>query len=334
MHSSTDKTAPPHAPMSSVLGQQIGPAGEEAWIEVVQKMDEVYSDLVNSQTELENKNEQLKKAYEELDDAHKKLTLAQERLIVSEKMAALGRLVAGVAHELNNPISFVFGNMHALKRYGSQISQFFELLRKKQPSPEVEDLIAEQKIDKILADITPLVEGTLEGAERVSDIVQGLRRFSSNQEEAPGQFNLVRVIRTAVDWVIKAERANPTVKLDLPEAMEITGRKGQTHQILVNLVQNAVDALSDTENPEIRVSCRSVDDAVEISIADNGPGIQAEEMDKIFEPFFTTKPVGQGTGLGLYISYGMALKQGGSLTATNNENGGATFTLKVPHDGQ
>ncbi|MEZ5877127.1 MAG: histidine kinase dimerization/phospho-acceptor domain-containing protein [Tepidamorphaceae bacterium] len=136
---------------------------------------------------------ELRRAYRELDVAHQKLTQTQQQLLVSEKMAALGRLVAGVAHELNNPISFVFGNMYALRRYGSAITQYLEACNSDMSRDELQVLRRELKIDKVLSDIAPLVEGTLEGAERVRDIVQDLRRFSSNQKETPESFNAVRL---------------------------------------------------------------------------------------------------------------------------------------------
>ncbi|MGD9669227.1 MAG: ATP-binding protein [Hyphomicrobiaceae bacterium] len=273
---------------------------------------------------------ELRRAYHELDEAHRRLTQTQQKLVVSEKMAALGRLVAGVAHELNNPISFVFGNMHALKRYGSAITRYLEACDAYVKVPELDELRVKLRIDHVLRDIAPLVEGTLEGAERVSDIVQDLRRFSSNQEEPSESFDVGRLVRTAADWVVKAERIKPAVELDVPEGLETVGRRGIIHQIIVNLVQNAVDVLAGKSGGRIKISARADQALLRIEVADNGTGIRQEHFDKIFEPFFTTKPIGQGTGLGLYVSYGLALKQGGNLTAANNAEGGATFILTVP----
>ncbi|MCB1504954.1 MAG: PAS domain-containing protein [Hyphomicrobiaceae bacterium] len=275
---------------------------------------------------------ELRRAYRELDEAHQRLTQTQQQLIVSEKMAALGRLVAGVAHELNNPISFVFANMHALKRYGAAIKNYLSACDTHMRVPELDELRRKLRIDHVLRDITPLVEGTLEGAERVSDIVQDLRRFSSNQEEPVELFDVARLVRTATDWVVKAERIKPAIEFEIPEVLEIRGRRGAVHQIVVNLVQNAVDVLADRPASRIVISMAVNGDMLEISVKDNGTGIRPEYFDKIFEPFFTTKPIGQGTGLGLYVSYGIALKHGGNLTAANNEQGGATFTLTVPVD--
>ena len=273
---------------------------------------------------------ELRRAYRELDVAHQKLTQTQQQLLVSEKMAALGRLVAGVAHELNNPISFVFGNMYALRRYGSAITQYLEACNSDMSRDELQVLRRELKIDKVLSDIAPLVEGTLEGAERVRDIVQDLRRFSSNQKETPESFNAVRLVQTAADWVVKAQRVKPEVRFKTPDTLEMTGLKGQLHQIIVNLVQNAADVLVDCQDPFIEISCAREGGEIVFRVADNGTGIPENRIDKIFEPFFTTKPIGTGTGLGLYVSYNMAMKQGGDLTVANRPEGGAEFTLRIP----
>ena len=276
---------------------------------------------------------ELQRAYRELDSAHQKLTQTQQRMMVSEKMAALGRLVAGVAHELNNPISFVFGNMYALKRYGAAMTEYLTACDGSGGNPaEVAALRKSLKIDRVLQDIGPLVDGTLEGAERVRDIVQDLRRFSSNQEETTESFNITRLVRTAADWVIKTQRVKPAVRLDIPDKLELYGRKGQLHQIIVNLVQNAADVLEGDPKGEIVITGERVGGDVVIRVADNGPGIPPERIDKIFEPFYTTKPIGAGTGLGLYVSYNMAMKQGGDLTAANRPEGGAEFTVRVPAD--
>jgi two-component system sensor histidine kinase HupT/HoxJ len=112
----------------------------------------------------------------------------------------------------------------------------------------------------------------------------------------------------------------------------MTGHKGHIHQIVVNLVQNAADVLSGREDGEIRISCSGENGMIQVRVADNGTGIAPAAMDKLFEPFFTTKPIGSGTGLGLYVSYNMALKQGGELRAANRPEGGAEFTLRIPEN--
>jgi two-component system sensor histidine kinase HupT/HoxJ len=272
---------------------------------------------------------ELRRAYEELHATHRELKQAQEQLVHSEKMASLGRLVAGVAHELNNPISFVFGNMHALKRYGSRITQYLDAIHKGTAEEEREALRKQLKIDHILSDIGSLIDGTLEGAERVSDIVLDLRRFSGNQQEDTQPFPLAPVVATAVDWVVKAARRKPEVSVDIPEELEAVGIKGLVHQILVNLVQNAIDVMDEVDAPRLQIRGWQDWDNVRIEVRDFGPGIPKQDLMRVFDPFFTTKDVGKGTGLGLYISYGLASDQGGSLMASNHPDGGAMFTLTL-----
>jgi len=273
---------------------------------------------------------ELRRAYASLNRAHHELRQAQQQLVLSEKMAALGRLVAGVAHELNNPISFVFGNMHALKRYGERLTMYLQAIDRGESAEDLQALRAKLKIDRVLADIAPLVDGTLEGAERVSEIVQDLRRFSSTQSEAADAFNLARVIRTAVSWVVKACRTKPVTSFDLPESLEVVGRKGPVHQIIVNLVQNAVDVMAGVDAPRLEIAARAENGAATVIVRDHGPGITEDAMERIFEPFFTTKKIGEGTGLGLYVSYGLAEELGGKLEAANHPDGGAVFTLSLP----
>ncbi|MES9876543.1 MAG: ATP-binding protein [Candidatus Sedimenticola sp. 1PA] len=273
---------------------------------------------------------ELRRAYDELNKAHQELQQTQQQLVQSEKMASLGRLVAGVAHELNNPISFVFGNMHALKRYGQRITRYISAIDSKIPPEELMKLRQELKIDAVMKDIGSLIDGTMEGAERVSDIVQDLRRYSGAQKELPGVVDLPRVIETAVHWVSKAARIKPNVEYDLPGHFEVTTCKGQLHQILVNLVQNAVDVLEGREDAKIVVGCSQENKHALITVRDNGPGISDDPVTRVFDPFFTSKPVGEGTGLGLYISYGLAADLGGELTVANHPDSGAQFTLKLP----
>jgi len=273
---------------------------------------------------------ELRRAYDDLNRTLYELKQAQQQLVHSEKMASLGRLVAGVAHELNNPISFVFGNMHALKRYASRITEYLSEVDAQVDSPQLQQLRRELKIDRILNDMGPLVDGTLEGAERVSDIVQDLRRYSGVQKEAYSRFDLPELIRKAVQWVLQASRVKLEVSYELPDTLEIESHKGQIHQILVNLVQNALDAMAQQAQPELTLSCETAGDVVRIHVLDRGPGIAEKDRAQIFEPFFTSKPVGQGTGLGLYISYGLARDLGGDLSAENHPQGGALFSLSLP----
>jgi len=273
---------------------------------------------------------ELQRAYKELNRAHLELKQTQLQLVHSEKMASLGRLVAGVAHELNNPISFVFGNMHALQNYGVRISRYLSEVEAGSDPDTLRRLRDELRISHIMGDMNSLIEGTLEGAERVRVIVQDLRRYSTSQQEPASDFDLPEIIRTATRWVVKACRAKPEVDYDMPESLQVTGRKGHVHQILVNLVQNAVDMMEHQSPQRLRIGCAVEGDTAVIRVHDTGPGIPEEAFTKLFDPFYTTKPVGKGTGLGLSISYGLAIDLGGDLKAENHPQGGAVFILSLP----
>ena len=274
---------------------------------------------------------ELRKAYTELHQAHEELKAAQKHLIQSEKMASLGRLVAGVAHELNNPISFLFANMHALNSYQDKFKTYLDAIHNNISKKEREGLRKDLRIDHMLADISPLVEGSMEGAERVSEIVQNLRKFATPQESKMKSFDLINVLKRASNWVLKATTLKPELYTNFPEQLELTNNEGYVHQILVNLIQNAVDAIEHCEQPRIDIFVEIDNAVVEVRILDNGQGIDEADLVKVFDPFFTTKAVGSGTGLGLYISYGLASEQcQGKLSVQNLAKGGAELTLSLP----
>jgi two-component system, NtrC family, sensor histidine kinase HupT/HoxJ len=278
---------------------------------------------------------ELRKAYEALHQAHEDLKRTQQQLLHSEKMASLGRLVAGVAHELNNPISFVLGNVHALHRYADRLGTYLKAVHTGTTAERLAELRGTLRIDRILADLPPLIEGTIEGAERTRDIVDGLKRFSAIDRDEHLRFNLTEVVQRSVSWVCKAVREDFCVSIDLPEQLPVLGSAGQMQQVMMNLVQNAWDAVCDREHPELRINAVVADNEVRLSFRDNGAGIDADKLAHIFDPFFTTKAVGKGTGLGLAISYGIVERHGGQLTAANQADGGAIVTVTLPlHSGE
>ena len=274
---------------------------------------------------------ELRKAYSELHKAHEELKTTQLQLIQSEKMASLGKLVAGVAHELNNPISFLFANMHALKSYQQKISSYLASIHRNVSLEQREQERSRLGIDRIMQDIEPLVEGSMEGAERVSEIVQNLRRFSTPQKRKIQEFDLISVIERSTSWVLKAAKFTPQITTDYPAGFILVNNEGHVHQILINLIQNAFDAIEGVSDPSIHIELQQDKQRAHLTIHDNGNGISNDNLVKIFDPFFTTKAVGSGTGLGLYISYGLAREQcQGDLRVSNHEQGGAVFTLSLP----
>jgi two-component system sensor histidine kinase HupT/HoxJ len=275
---------------------------------------------------------ELRRAYHALRQAHDDLKRTQQQLLHSEKMASLGRLVAGVAHELNNPISFVLGNVLALQRYAGRLQTYLENVHSSESThtPALESLRRELRIDRIMQDMTPLLDGMIEGAERTRDIVDGLKRFSAIDRHADEPFNLAEVIERAVRWVTRSGMPAFRVTVDLPAELPVIGASGQMQQVVMNIVQNAADATQGGAAPALEISAEQHGNTLLVHFADNGPGIPATSLARLFDPFFTTKPVGQGTGLGLSISYGIVERHGGQLTAENRRQGGAVFSLRLP----
>jgi two-component system sensor histidine kinase HupT/HoxJ len=274
---------------------------------------------------------ELKRAYHQQREAHEALKRTQQQLLHSEKMASLGRLVAGVAHELNNPISFVLGNVHALQRYADRLRRYVAAVHAGAAAPELAALRRELRIDHTLADLPSLMEGTLEGAQRTADIVAGLKRFSAVDREERAAVDLRGVVERAIVWVRKGTAPGFRIDWQPPaEPLTVRGRAGPLMQVTMNLIQNAVDATAGRTDARLVITAERDDHRVQLRFADNGPGIDAQALPRVFDPFFTTKPVGQGTGLGLSISYGIVDQHGGRLEAGNAPEGGAVFTLELP----
>ena len=273
---------------------------------------------------------ELRRAYHKLREAHEELKRTQQQLLQSEKMASLGKLVAGVAHELNNPISFVLGNVHAMQKYTPRLKRYLDAVHEGVAGAELRALREELRIDRILDDLAPLLAGAVEGAERTRDIVDGLKRFSASDRNENIEFNLAETIERSVHWVTRATPVNFRVQVEVPKDLPVFGSPGQLQQVIINLVQNASDATEKRADPLLTIGCEPNDERVVILFRDNGTGIAEQELGKIFDPFHTTKPVGKGTGLGLSISYGIVERHGGELSVSNAQGGGALFRLCLP----
>ncbi|MFM2056243.1 MAG: hypothetical protein RLY71_628 [Pseudomonadota bacterium] len=275
---------------------------------------------------------ELKRAYHQLREAHEALKRTQAQLLHSEKMASLGRLVAGVAHELNNPISFVLGNVHALKRYIDRLQSYLGAIHAGTPEPGLARLRRELRVDHLLADLPSLMDGMLEGAQRTTDIVQGLKRFSAMDRGERSSVDMNGVVERAIHWVSKGTAPEFQVSWTPGPPCCVLGNAGQLLQVLMNLIQNAYDAAATRPGvtPQLDITCASTPDMLRLVLRDNGPGIRNEDLGRLFDPFFTTKPVGKGTGLGLSISYGIVEQHGGRLLAGNHDGGGAEFVLELP----
>ncbi|NIY70938.1 PAS domain-containing protein [Marivivens donghaensis] len=238
---------------------------------------------------------ELRRAYSELEESHQALQEAQSHLVRNEKLASLGRLLAGVAHELNNPISFVYANTHALEKYVGRFVTYFEQV---QAGASRDDLIALRKdlrLDRELSNMRMAIDGARDGAERVRDIVEDLRRLSSDGTGEMADFDLVETTRVATHWVARGTKKEAPIRTEAPLSLIAHGRNGHIQQVIMNLVQNALDAVENTAVPEVIIRIGEAEDMAFIEVADNGTGISDDIAQSIFDPFFTTKPVGKGT---------------------------------------
>ncbi|MEN6413939.1 MAG: response regulator [Veillonellales bacterium] len=288
--------------------------------------------------------------YNELQQANRSMKSMQEQLIQQEKLASLGEMAAGVAHEINNPIGFVSSNLETMGKYLAKIKEILalyrnfslmagaetvgrqELLQAKQRLEETEE---KQKMDMILADIGPIIEESKDGVNRVTKIVRSLRNFArTGLEDEMAMSDLNQIIEEALLIVRNEVKYAANVEKKLGTIPNILCDKGQIGQVLVNIFVNAAQAIKSQKRNElgtIFVETCTDDIYVVGKITDDGPGIPPEYLGRIFDPFFTTKEVGGGTGLGLSIAYGIIKKHGGELLAESEAGKGASFTIKIPY---
>ncbi|NVO29397.1 PAS domain-containing protein [Donghicola sp. C2-DW-16] len=271
---------------------------------------------------------ELRRAYSELEASHEELKQTQTQLVRNEKLASLGRLLAGVAHELNNPISFVYANTHALEKYINRFETYFDRVQAGAPREELVELRGTLKLDRDLRNLRTAIEGARDGAERVKNIVEDLRRLSAEGSGELAPTDLVRTASIAADWVERGSKSRVTIAFEGEPSCIASARAGHVQQVLMNLVQNAVDAMAEQDDAALTI--RSFYDGAHavIEVSDNGPGIPDTAAAKIFDPFFTTKEVGKGTGLGLSISHKIAEEHGGSLELVPSDQG-ACFRLTL-----
>ena len=273
---------------------------------------------------------ELLRAYSELEASHSELKAAQGQLVRNEKMASLGRLLAGVAHELNNPISFVYANTHTLEKYINRFESYFERVQAGASREELSALRGELRLDRHLGNLQSAVHGAREGAERVRDIVEDLRRLSADGSGETTRFDIAETARLSANWIERGMKSEVEISFEGEPACMVLGRPGHIQQVLMNLVQNAVDAMEGMEAPAIRFHLAYEGDKAVIEVRDNGPGVAPDHAQTIFDPFFTTKEVGRGTGLGLSISHKIVEEHGGRLELVAGEGPGACFRLTLP----
>ena len=277
----------------------------------------------------------------QLEEANKDLKEAQVQLLQAEKMASVGQLAAGVAHEINNPVGFVNSNMHTLSEYVSTYQMIFQQLNdvllkdtaihQDEAIKQLRNIIQQQDMEFINSDISELITDSKDGLIRVAEIVKGLKLFSRVDSDEMQSYNLNDCVRTTLAMVNNQLKYICSVETHLGSIPHIMMNMGKISQVVTNLLINAGQAIESTGvQGTITITTREFDGSVELSIQDTGCGIESSHLDKLFNPFFTTKPEGQGTGLGLSISFGIAQEHGGTLHASSKDGEGSCFTLCLP----
>lgn len=276
-----------------------------------------------------------------LESANKDLKEAQVQLLQAEKMASVGQLAAGVAHEINNPVGFVSSNMSTLSDYITVYQIIFAHVEKMMQVESTQErqkalddlsiLFKQHDIHFINDDLTSLIEESSEGLVRVAEIVKGLKMFSRIDSDEKQLFDINECLRATLSMVNNKLKYVCKVQLELAEVPQLWLNVGKITQVFTNLLLNAAQAIESTEKfGTITITTGMQGNMLFVRICDTGCGIRPEHMDKLFNPFFTTKPEGQGTGLGLSISYGIAQEHGGYIKATSTSGKGSCFTLSLP----
>lgn len=279
-------------------------------------------------------NDRLNRTNQELEQAHRDLKEAQSRILQNEKMASIGQLAAGVAHEINNPNGFILSNLHAMHKYLVKIKEFisFQDATLASVSTYIHDQIQQKKrslkIDFALEDMEALVQESHEGAERIRNIVKDLKDFSHLDQAALVQADINVCIENTLAMVWNELKLKGELVKELGELPKVDCNPGQINQVLTNLLLNAAQAVEGGGTVSIKTWAEQ--NSVCIAISDTGPGIPSEIRGRLFEPFFTTKEVGKGAGLGLSIAYDIIKKHGGEISVTSEVGKGSCFTVRLP----
>jgi len=294
---------------------------------LVRSFNDMTQNIHSAKRALETKLEELRKA-------NQNLKATQATLIQSAKMISLGQIVAGVAHELNNPIGFIYSNMHHLSDYLTKIRNLVEAYRdgRNKLSPEerarLEKIEKDLEIDYILKDMEDLTLSCVEGAKRTKEIVLGLRTFSRMDESTFRDVDLHEGLRSTLKLLATDLKGRITVHEEFGQIPLVECNLSQMNQVFMNLLSNAAHAIEGQGHIWIRTEAKG--DQVLIEIKDSGSGMSSEVLGQIFDPFFTTKRVGQGTGLGLSIAYGLIQKHHGTIDVQSDLGKGTRFTIRIP----
>lgn len=260
-----------------------------------------------------------------------KLEDVSAEFVQTEKMAAIGQLAAGVAHEINNPIGYVYSNLQTLAGYLDDLRQIIEAIDQVSHISELQQLKQTLDYEFLRTDVSDLLRESAEGIERVKHIITALKDFSRRDDFELQPCDLHKAIESTLSVAWNEIKYKAEVQRHFADIPDVVCHVGQINQVLMNLLVNAAQAIDNYGR--IDISTGVEDDCVWVKIEDNGRGISAEHMPRIFEPFFTSKPVGEGTGLGLALAYNIVRKHGGEIRVESTPQEGTSFTMLLPIQG-
>jgi PAS domain S-box-containing protein len=337
-----------------VVEEHVTPKGEKLYVQVMKTplygpdgkaigIQGIFWDVtrrMEAEEQLKQKNVVLEALARSEHEAHEALKSAQSQMVQNEKLASLGQLVAGVAHEINNPLAFVSNNVAVMERDLRDMITLVSLFRTiERPSggrhaalyDQIDHVGAQLDLDYTLDNLPRLIERTREGLRRIERIVQELRLFARVDEGDWNEVDLNPGIESSIN-MIQGHARKKGVKLekDLNPLPPVRCQAARIQQVVVALVLNAIDACESDDSVTVSTRYEPQQGGVTIEVSDTGSGIEPSVRERIFEPFFTTKAVGQGTGLGLSISYGIVEQHHGSIDVQSAPGSGSCFTIRLP----
>lgn len=285
---------------------------------------------------LEKRSRELHESYEALANANVELKQQKAQTLQQEKLASIGQLAAGVAHEINNPTGYVKSNISAMQRYWTSIKELIsgaenlvsdnaDLDERKASWAE---LCEEHDLEFLLEDVDGLLKECREGTQRIEDIVRSLKNFARADSSEAVKFDLNECIENSLKLAQNELKYKAEIDIQLSSLPEVTGQPGAISQVILNLLVNAAQAIED--HGRIKLNSWADEENAFVEVTDTGAGIPPEIQNRLFDPFFTTKEVGVGTGLGLAVSHGIVETHKGEITFCSKLGEGTTFNVRIP----